>query len=110
MTRPPPAGVAADWRIGTEHEKFGFELDTLRPPVDSGRGAAALPSVVVKAWAVLPLALAALSLGSADAGRLKVMVSFHPLYDVVARVAGGAAEVQRAAPAGCASRGPAMTG
>ncbi|WP_221088214.1 metal ABC transporter substrate-binding protein [Deinococcus aquaedulcis] len=44
--------------------------------------------------------MAALSLGSADARRLKVMVSFHPLYDVVARVAGGAADVQRAAPAG----------
>jgi glutamate--cysteine ligase len=23
---------AQDWRIGTEHEKFGFHLDTLRPP------------------------------------------------------------------------------
>ena len=25
-----------DWRIGTEHEKFGFELDTLKPPTFEG--------------------------------------------------------------------------
>ncbi|MEO8742442.1 MAG: glutamate--cysteine ligase, partial [Lysobacteraceae bacterium] len=24
------------WRIGTEHEKFGFHLDTLRPPTWEG--------------------------------------------------------------------------
>jgi glutamate--cysteine ligase len=39
------AGVRdqADWRIGTEHEKFGFELDTLRPPPYEGpRGIRAL--------------------------------------------------------------------
>jgi glutamate--cysteine ligase len=28
--------VAADWRIGTEHEKFGFRLDDLRPPTFEG--------------------------------------------------------------------------
>ena len=29
----------ADWRIGTEHEKFGFRLDDLRPPeFDGERG------------------------------------------------------------------------
>ena len=29
----------ADWRIGTEHEKFGFRLDDLRPPTwDGERG------------------------------------------------------------------------
>src|SRR3546814_3210231 len=28
-----------DWRIGTEHEKFGFRLDDLRPPeFDGERG------------------------------------------------------------------------
>ena len=28
-----------DWRIGTEHEKFGFRLDDLRPPTfDGDRG------------------------------------------------------------------------
>jgi len=27
---------AADWRIGTEHEKFGFRLDDLRPPTWEG--------------------------------------------------------------------------
>lgn len=26
----------ADWRIGTEHEKFGFRLDDLRPPTYEG--------------------------------------------------------------------------
>src|SRR6476620_442843 len=33
----------ADWRIGTEHEKFGFRLDDLRPPTFAGeRGLEAL--------------------------------------------------------------------
>ncbi|HUD40928.1 MAG TPA: glutamate--cysteine ligase [Dokdonella sp.] len=32
-----------DWRIGTEHEKFGFRLDDLRPPAwDGERGIGAL--------------------------------------------------------------------
>jgi glutamate--cysteine ligase len=30
-SKPP-----ADWRIGTEHEKFGFHLDDLRPPSYAG--------------------------------------------------------------------------
>ena len=31
------------WRIGTEHEKFGFRLDDLRPPTfDGERGIEAL--------------------------------------------------------------------
>jgi len=30
------ARPAVDWRIGTEHEKFGFRLDDLRPPVYAG--------------------------------------------------------------------------
>jgi glutamate--cysteine ligase len=33
----------SDWRIGTEHEKFGFRLDDLRPPAfDGERGIEAL--------------------------------------------------------------------
>ena len=37
-SKPP-----ADWRIGTEHEKFGFRLDDLRPPTfDGERGIEAL--------------------------------------------------------------------
>jgi glutamate--cysteine ligase len=33
------AKPAADWRIGTEHEKFGFDLDDLAPlPFDGPRG------------------------------------------------------------------------
>jgi glutamate--cysteine ligase len=33
----------ADWRIGTEHEKFGFRLDDLRPPTfDGERGIEAM--------------------------------------------------------------------
>ena len=32
-----------DWRIGTEHEKFGFRLDDLRPPTYEGeRGIGAI--------------------------------------------------------------------
>ena len=30
------ARAPQDWRIGTEHEKFGFRLDDLRPPVYEG--------------------------------------------------------------------------
>ena len=30
------ARAQQDWRIGTEHEKFGFRLDDLRPPVYEG--------------------------------------------------------------------------
>jgi glutamate--cysteine ligase len=30
------AKPAADWRIGTEHEKFGFRFDDLRPPTWEG--------------------------------------------------------------------------
>ncbi len=34
---------ASQWRIGTEHEKFGFRLDDLRPPTfDDERGIEAL--------------------------------------------------------------------
>jgi glutamate--cysteine ligase len=37
------ARVPADWRIGTEHEKFGFHLDDLTPPAFEGeRGIEAL--------------------------------------------------------------------
>ena len=37
------ARANADWRIGTEHEKFGFRLDDLRPPTfDGERGIEAL--------------------------------------------------------------------
>lgn len=37
------ARPAAEWRIGTEHEKFGFRLDDLRPPTfDGERGIEAL--------------------------------------------------------------------
>jgi hypothetical protein len=35
--------AARGWRIGTEHEKFGFRLDDLRPPTfDGERGIEAL--------------------------------------------------------------------
>ena len=35
--------VKADWRIGTEHEKFGFDSETLRPlPYDGARGIRAM--------------------------------------------------------------------
>ena len=39
----------ADWRIGTEHEKFGFRLDDLRPPTfDGERGIEALLEGLVR--------------------------------------------------------------
>ncbi|HWU70673.1 MAG TPA: glutamate--cysteine ligase [Pseudoxanthomonas sp.] len=39
----------ADWRIGTEHEKFGFRLDDLRPPeFDGERGIEALLKGLVR--------------------------------------------------------------
>jgi len=35
--------VKADWRIGTEHEKFGFDSETLRPlPFEGARGIRAM--------------------------------------------------------------------
>jgi glutamate--cysteine ligase len=38
-----------DWRIGTEHEKFGFRLDDLRPPAfDGERGIEALLEGLVR--------------------------------------------------------------
>ena len=38
LVEVPAAGAKprADWRIGTEHEKFGFRLDDLRPPTFDG--------------------------------------------------------------------------
>ena len=40
---------AQDWRIGTEHEKFGFRLDDLRPPAfDGDRGIEALLKGLVR--------------------------------------------------------------
>jgi glutamate--cysteine ligase len=43
----------AEWRIGTEHEKFGFRLDDLRPPAfDGERGIEALLTGLVRfGWA-----------------------------------------------------------
>ena len=39
----------AQWRIGTEHEKFGFRLDDLRPPTFEGeRGIEALLNGLVR--------------------------------------------------------------
>ncbi len=44
------ARAPADWRIGTEHEKFGFRNDDLRPPTYEGpRGIGALLGA---GWAV----------------------------------------------------------
>ena len=43
------ARAKADWRIGTEHEKFGFRLDDLRPPTfDGERGIEALLKGLVR--------------------------------------------------------------
>jgi glutamate--cysteine ligase len=47
------ARAKADWKIGTEHEKFGFRLDDLRPPTYEGsRGIGALLSGLTRfGWA-----------------------------------------------------------
>jgi len=43
------ARAKTDWRIGTEHEKFGFRLDDLRPPTfDGERGIEALLKGLVR--------------------------------------------------------------
>ncbi|MEN1943251.1 glutamate--cysteine ligase [Luteimonas sp. MJ293] len=51
----PASGVKprSDWRIGTEHEKFGFRLDDLRPPTfDGERGIeAVLKGLAIYDWA-----------------------------------------------------------
>ena len=45
-----------DWRIGTEHEKFGFTLDDLKPlPYGGGRGVAALLEGLVGAFGWEPV-------------------------------------------------------
>ncbi|MCX8134958.1 MAG: glutamate--cysteine ligase [Roseococcus sp.] len=42
----------ARWRIGTEHEKFGFRRDTLAPPAYEARGIRAmLEGIMAKGWA-----------------------------------------------------------
>ncbi|MGY1426319.1 glutamate--cysteine ligase [Lysobacter sp. A289] len=42
-----------DWKIGTEHEKFGFRFDDLRPPTFDGEGGieAVLKGLVQFGWA-----------------------------------------------------------
>jgi len=47
------ARAEADWKIGTEHEKFGFRTDDLRPPTfDGERGIeAVLKGLVQFGWA-----------------------------------------------------------
>ena len=41
----------AEWRIGTEHEKFGFRRDTLAPPNYEERGIRAmLEGIMAKGW------------------------------------------------------------
>ena len=66
----------ADWRIGTEHEKFGFRLDDLRPPAyDGERGIEALLTGLTRSagnrWRSTAsiIALARRRLGHAGAGR-----------------------------------------
>ena len=47
------ARAEADWKIGTEHEKFGFRTDDLRPPTfDGERGIeAVLKGLTQFGWA-----------------------------------------------------------
>jgi glutamate--cysteine ligase len=47
---------AADWRIGTEHEKFLFSTDTLRPvPYDGPRGVRALMEGLIARFGWMPI-------------------------------------------------------
>ena len=80
----------ADWRIGTEHEKFGFYLDDLRPPPYAGeRGIRALLEAIAArhGWDIiregeLPVALLreAASITLEPAGQLEL--SGAPLADI----------------------------
>ncbi|HET6631669.1 MAG TPA: glutamate--cysteine ligase [Rhodanobacteraceae bacterium] len=85
----------ADWRIGTEHEKFGFRLDDLRPPTYEGeRGIRALLEGMASGcgWTLveehgLPLALSrnGASVTLEPAGQLEL--SGAPLADIHATCA-----------------------
>ncbi|MEM9028430.1 MAG: glutamate--cysteine ligase [Pseudomonadota bacterium] len=47
----------ADWRIGTEHEKFVFDTETLGPvPYDGERGIAALMDALISEFGWVPIA------------------------------------------------------
>ena len=80
----------ADWRIGTEHEKFGFYLADLRPPPYAGeRGIRALLEgiaarhgweVVVEGDLPVALARAGASITLEPAGQLEL--SGAPLVDI----------------------------
>ena len=80
----------ADWRIGTEHEKFGFYVEDLRPPPYAGeRGIRALLEGIAArhGWEVvaegdLPVALAraGASITLEPAGQLEL--SGAPLVDI----------------------------
>ncbi len=80
----------ADWRIGTEHEKFGFYLEDLRPPPYAGeRGIRALLEgiaarhgweVVVEGDLPVALARAGASITLEPAGQLEL--SGAPLVDI----------------------------
>lgn len=80
----------ADWRIGTEHEKFGFRLDDLRPPTYEGEHGirALLEGIAARhGWEVvregeLPLALYrdGASITLEPAGQLEL--SGAPLEDI----------------------------
>ncbi len=80
----------ADWRIGTEHEKFGFYLDDLRPPPYAGtRGIRALLEAIAArhGWDIiregeLPVALLreTASITLEPAGQLEL--SGAPLADI----------------------------
>ena len=80
----------ADWRIGTEHEKFGFYLDDLRPPPYAGtRGIRALLEAIAArhGWDIIregeqPVALLreAASITLEPAGQLEL--SGAPLADI----------------------------
>ncbi len=96
-----------DWRIGTEHEKFGFRLDDLRPPTfDGDRGIEALLKGLTRfGWTPVDehgRTIALLKDGASDtlepAGQLELSgAPLESIHDTCSEVGGHLKEVKAVA-------------
>ncbi|RMH87547.1 glutamate--cysteine ligase [Lysobacter pythonis] len=97
----------ADWRIGTEHEKFGFRLDDLRPPAfDGERGIEVLLKGLTRfGWApgeehgrLIALTRDAASVTLEPAGQLELSgAPLATIHDTCREVGGHLREVREVA-------------
>ena len=97
----------ADWRIGTEHEKFGFRLDDLRPPTWEGeRGIGVLLEGMTRfGWQrieehgkLIALAKGAASITLEPAGQLELSgAPLETIHETCCEVATHLAEVKQVA-------------